>query len=91
MSIALISNIGSNRATFKNTAISGQDQGDISWTELESLGGDVYETTVTGADVEGNPISGETIEITVPNINPTKVFFAVIKILKDIVCPECIN
>ena len=91
MSIKIIEIIGEDRVKFKNSAIPSQNLGDISWTELESLGGDLYETTVTGTNVEGNAIEETTTQITVPTVNPTKVFFAIVAIIQEIVCPECIN
>lgn len=93
MSIVLISEspLAGNAALFENDEVQGQDQGDITWG---SVGGEegAYNVTYSGTDVEGTSIASITIDVeiaTADTTNPTKIFWAIVKAVGEILCPEC--
>lgn len=93
MPVKLISSspLAGNAALFKNDEISGDDHGDITWEDVEGEEGN-YSVTLIGTDVEGGtiPSTTTTIEIDPEDItNPTKVFWAIVKAIGELVCPTC--
>lgn len=90
MSIGLIQIIGQNQAEFKNRDNSEQELGMMIWTALTELGNGTWSVTVNGFDVEGNAFEEQEIEIQIiGEINATKVFWAVVAVLKEVLCSEC--
>jgi len=93
MAIKLITSspLSSNYAAFKNEAISGQDQGTLNWDSPYEDEGTYYVDVTSGTDVEGTLLAATTVEIPeADTVNPTKVFWAVAKVLKAVICPECV-
>lgn len=92
MAIKLITSspLPSNYAAFKNDDIQGQDQGTLNWDEPYEYEGTYNVDITSGTDVEGTTITPVTVEIPeADTTNPTKVFWAVVKVLKAVLCPEC--
>jgi hypothetical protein len=90
MSIQLNQIIGTNNALFENDDIPGQDNGDIVWDNLEETGPNYFEMNVSGYDVQGNAISTTPCEGQINgDVNPTKVFLLIARVLKKTLCPTC--
>lgn len=95
MSVKLISSspLSGNAALFKNDEIAADNQGDITWSNVEGEEGD-YSVTFSGTDVEGGTIDSTTTTIQIEpadTTNPTKVFWAIVKAVGELVCPTCSN
>lgn len=92
MSIQLISEepLTSNSALFKNSEEAEQNLGNISWNNPTEEGGEWF-VTFAGLDAAGATISETEVEITEEEtFNPTKVFWALVRVAKAILCPECV-
>lgn len=90
MSLKVTKVVSENSVKFSNTQIPSHDQGLLTWDPLEPLEGNLYRTSIRGVSSSGNPIEATEIDIKVKGkINPTKIFFAVVKLIKKVLCPEC--
>lgn len=86
----LILDIGNNVAAFGMEGDPQQQQGLIYWTNPVHKDGNNYSVDISGRNTEGVDIFPSTVEIEVEgNLNPTKVFWAIYKVLDKIVCPNC--
>lgn len=93
MSVSLISvyPLEENYAEFENNEVGDQDLGAIAWADPVKIGG-IYKVTFSGLDVSGETIPNTTIEIDESEtINPTKVFWWIIKKALPLICPSCNN
>jgi hypothetical protein len=90
--LAIISvNESKNRIKFKNDAIPAQNIGNIVYSNLTNLGGDDYSLDFSGHNVEDIAISEDNVEVVISGtVNPTKVFWAIAAVLKEVLCPECV-
>ena len=90
--LAIISvNESENRIKFKNDAIPAQKLGNIVYSNLTNLGGNDYSLDFSGYNVERNAVNETGVEVVIlGTVNPTKVFWAIAAILKEVVCPECV-
>lgn len=90
MAIALLEIIGTDQALFENDSEPTQTLGDITFT-YTLLGGTTY-----SVDFEGNDVEGTTIDLTNAEgeikgtVNPTKVFWLIANVMKEVLCPDCV-
>jgi hypothetical protein len=79
--------IGDNFAYFKNGEF---DKGHIEWSELKKYK-ENYTIVVKGKNTKGEEIRKVTITLQVKSKpDPTQVFWLVAKVLKKVLCPECL-
>ena len=83
-----ITKIGDNFAYFENGKF---DRGHIEWSELKQYKKD-YITTVNGKNTKGEEIREVTVAVITKGEkpDPTQVFWFVAKVLKKVLCPECV-
>jgi len=92
MAIALLEEITGNAALFENDYVSGDDLGDITWSEPEEVSTDNYSVDVQGTDTGGGTIAVTTVvvhSLTWPT--PAQVFRLVVDKIRDTLCPSCSN
>lgn len=65
-----------------------QNNGDLQAERL-FVGGLQTFYAVSGTDTNGNPYQDEILVDNADTVNPTKVFWAVVKVLKKTLCPTC--
>lgn len=92
MAIVLTS-IQDTSATFKNDANSNQIHGTINWGEISynSETGKYEIADVQGTSVSNAPFDAGTVE-GIPEadtIDPTKVFWFLVEVLEETLCPDC--
>lgn len=82
--------IGNNTAAFGNEGVAEEQQGLMHWTQPMHKSGNLYTVTVSGRDTQGQNFvpQNPTIEVD-GDLNPTKVFWAIYKVLDKLVCPNC--
>ena len=93
MAIALISDqpLEDNYALFENDEVSGQDQGEIEWTEPVEVSVNHWKVEFYGTNVQGGTIPTTTEEVVQSGApTPGQVFWWLAEKLKDTLCPECI-
>lgn len=91
MSIVLITEepLQSNAALFENSENEEQDLGDITWNNPYKVSGEWF-VTFSGVDAAGATIESTEIEVEqADTINPTKVFWALVRLAREVLCPEC--
>lgn len=75
--------------------IEGQPEGAkgfIDWSPLIPQGDNVYKTSINGSNIKGVDFGPTEVEIKVDgDINPTKVFWAIYKVVTKTICPDCLN
>ncbi len=83
-----LTKIGDNFAYFENGKF---DRGHIEWSELKQFEND-YITTVNGKNTKGEEIREVTVAVITKGKkpDPTQVFWFVAKVLKKVLCPECV-
>jgi len=83
-----LTKIGDNFAYFENGKF---DRGHINWSELKQYEND-YITTVNGKNTKGEEIREVTVAVITKGKkpDPTQVFWFVAKVLKKVLCPECV-
>ena len=83
-----LTKIGDNFAYFENGKF---DKGHIEWSELKQYKKD-YITTVKSKNTKGEQIREVTVAVVSKGgkPDPTQVFWFVAKVLKKVLCPECI-
>ena len=91
MAIYLIEIVSDTKAKCGSNLSLSHNKGVVEWSNLTHLGGVEYELDVVGKNVQGDPFSSVTITVEIEGeINPTKVFWAVVAVLKEVICPECL-
>lgn len=91
MSILLISNqpLQENAALFENSENEEQNLGDITWGNPYEDEGEWF-VSYEGLDAAGATIETTTQEVDeADTINPTKLFWALVRLAGEILCPEC--
>ena len=83
-----LTKIGDNFAYFENGKF---NRGHINWSELKQYEND-YITTVNGKNTKGEEIREVTVAVIAKGKkpDPTQVFWFVAKVLKKVLCPECV-
>ena len=83
-----LTKIGDNFAYFENGKF---DRGHIEWSELKQFEND-YITTVNGKNTKGEEIREVTVAVITKGKkpDPTQVFWFVAKVLKKVLCAECV-